>query len=345
MKSESSWKQKIDPAFDKMIREYVDFLHEMHLPSNQGYIVMELKERSFTDLERESFRMMAPLYEKDNTEEAATILNLMLGKTLSKGNLKKVRKEMKNPQSFINMILSLARGCEKESRDYYLDSFSVFTSQKNCEAMLKFDDKGKAKVDKKLFSDILALVWHNGLIGGGDSMKQRQDRFDVVMKAFNRKQLFRNIFFFVTDTISLITNKKSIRQLYHESKKGNDESLFKLIKVDKTLFDHEWLRMRIRRAMHSGDSRFFGELADAIKAAPLDTRLSNLEISLVLLNFWNAGLYRLTVPELMDLLKASGVGIPHDEVSFRKIKDRIRPCLPMPGSIIKHKTQKSEVMS
>ncbi len=341
MKSHSSWKQKIEPAFDKIIGEYIDFLHEMRLPGNEGYIVLEPKDRTFTDSELEGFRIMAPLYEKDNIENAVTVLNLMLGNTLSKGNLKKVGREIKNPRSLLNMILALGEACNKESRDYYLDSFHVFTSKENFEAMLRLSDKEKTKLGQKLFSDILGLMWHHVFITGVDFMKQSQNRFDILMKGFHHKRLFRTIFFFVTDTISLIANKKSIRELYREAKNGDDESLFKLIKVDKTLFDHEWLRVRIRKAMYSGEGKFFRDLAKAIKADPLDTRHSNLEASVVLLYFWNAGLYRLTVPELMDLLKSSGIHIEQDEVSFRKVKDRIRPFLPMPVSIVKNRTQKS----
>jgi hypothetical protein len=44
------------------------------------------------------------------------------------------------------------------------------------------------------------------------------------------------------------------------------------------------------------------------------------------MNFWFYGLYRLTIPELMELLKDSGIHIPEDEVTFRKFIDReIKP--------------------
>ena len=35
----SSWKQKIDPAFDKFIKIYLKFLGKSMLPGNEGYLV------------------------------------------------------------------------------------------------------------------------------------------------------------------------------------------------------------------------------------------------------------------------------------------------------------------
>ena len=39
-----SWKQKLDPAFDKIIRLYLFYLETFQLPANEGYITMELPE-------------------------------------------------------------------------------------------------------------------------------------------------------------------------------------------------------------------------------------------------------------------------------------------------------------
>ena len=37
----SSWKQKIDPAFDKFIKIYLKFLGKSMLPGNEGYLVLD----------------------------------------------------------------------------------------------------------------------------------------------------------------------------------------------------------------------------------------------------------------------------------------------------------------
>jgi len=50
-------------------------------------------------------------------------------------------------------------------------------------------------------------------------------------------------------------------QLFCEAREGNDKSLFHLFQYDSTLFDHEWVRMRLRKALYLGDVKFFDELA------------------------------------------------------------------------------------
>jgi hypothetical protein len=134
----------------------------------------------------------------------------------------------------------------------------------------------------------------------------------------------RNLFC-IWNTISLIVNKKSLRELLIKARRGDDDSLFALIKVDKTLFDHDWVRLRIRKAMYSGDTDFFYSLAKAIKSDPLQTRKYKLLVFVVMIFFWKYGLYSLTVPELMQLLQDSGISIQEDEVTFRKYYDRIQP--------------------
>jgi len=42
-KSLSSWKQKIDPAFDKIVKYYIQFLDVTGLPSNSGWSKLEDK--------------------------------------------------------------------------------------------------------------------------------------------------------------------------------------------------------------------------------------------------------------------------------------------------------------
>jgi len=36
----SSWKDKLDPAFDKIIKNYILFLEQVKLPANSGWIML-----------------------------------------------------------------------------------------------------------------------------------------------------------------------------------------------------------------------------------------------------------------------------------------------------------------
>lgn len=128
------------------------------------------------------------------------------------------------------------------------------------------------------------------------------------------------------DTISIFVHRKGLRNLFIEARKGNDDSLFKLIQIDKTVFDHDWVRTRIRKAAYFGDWKFFENISKAINTDPLKNRKIHGDLFLILCQFWTVGLYRLTIPEIMQVFKISGVRMVYDEVNFRKFVDReIKP--------------------
>ena len=62
----------------------------------------------------------------------------------------------------------------------------------------------------------------------------------------------RNLFY-TWDAVSLIVNGNSLKDLYQKAKEGDDESLFKIVKIDKTFFDHKWVRTRMNKAAYSAD--------------------------------------------------------------------------------------------
>lgn len=137
----------------------------------------------------------------------------------------------------------------------------------------------------------------------------------------------RNLFY-TWDSISLLVNKESLKELDKKAKEGDDESLFKLVKVDKTFFDHKWFRTRINKAAYSGDWNFFESLGVAIKADPLEHKRNIAELFLVLRFFWNFGLYRLSDADIHELMIDSGLNV-HDNVeSFSKYLRRNRDYLP-----------------
>lgn len=57
-----SWKQKIDPAFDKIIRLYLFYLESFQLPANEGYLAIQLPDNYSRKLEIEGFPSIASIY-------------------------------------------------------------------------------------------------------------------------------------------------------------------------------------------------------------------------------------------------------------------------------------------
>jgi len=43
----SSWKEKVDPAFDKIIKYFIQFIESAGLPANSGWLKLENELLSF----------------------------------------------------------------------------------------------------------------------------------------------------------------------------------------------------------------------------------------------------------------------------------------------------------
>jgi hypothetical protein len=165
----------------------------------------------------------------------------------------------------------------------------------------------------------LSILYHGLIIAREDNFIPKEDILESI-----RRTLLR-----VGNAISMLINQKGLQELYSEAKAGDDDSLYKLFKIDKTLFDREWVRRRIRKAMYSGDGEFFKSLSESIKVDPLNNRKTRIIEYLVLAYFWDFGLYRLTIPETMDLFERSGIYMTNnDEIKFRKFHDRFKKIRP-----------------
>lgn len=178
------------------------------------------------------------------------------------------------------------------------------------------------EITRDLISNIISLFMHKLFL--------LSDRDRDAIKVIRPKYM-QTVLFLAWDIISISTHGRGMKALYDSAKAGDDKSLCQLIKIDKSLFDHDWLRARIRKAMYSGDRIFFRALGKALQEDPLKDRKVRLKEFAVLTAFWDAGLYRLSVPELIVLFNDSGLNIIEDETTFRKFIDRfqkIRPQLP-----------------
>ena len=321
-----SWKQKIDPAFDRFIKFYLEFLQICQLPGNEGYLSLEIDEKQLKKLETQGFPSIAPFYEHDKYNDVVSAFSFLIGDPLDKQEIRTIKKQIETENNAYELLIDTIPN--EDSRDYYRKSFEPLQNdQEYRKHSSNMDERNLKKWQRKIYSDIVSLQWH-AVIETVDQKKKEiekeregiRDRYKLLPKVFTR-----NIFH-LWNTVSLLVNKKPLKDLFVEARKGSDESLFKLIRVDKTLFDHDWFRMRIRKAAYSGDWQFFESLSKAIKTDPLSNRKVLGDVFLILTSLWKVGLYRLTIPELMQLLKDSGMRMIYDEINFRKFVDReIKP--------------------
>lgn len=326
----ASWKQKVDPAFVTFIKFYLSFLEQFKLPSNEGYLSMQLPDNYLHKLEIEGFPGVASIYEHDKPEDSNYDLITMLDDTFERKDFEKITREVKrNKNSFFEMLLWTAGQLEEEDgREYYLKKFAPIKSENSYKAHIESMNEEKLKEWQKDFiSDRQSLLWHT-VVKGIEHVKENIDtKRKAIVKRFNEQpRIFKRSIFLVWHTISLLVHKKGIKKLFDEARKGDDESLFKLLQIDKTLFDHDWVRVRIRKASYFGDLAFFDKMSKAINTDPLKNRKIHGDIFLILVQFWTVGLYRLTIPEIIEILEASGARMQYDEVNFRKFVDReIKP--------------------
>ncbi len=325
------WNEVIDPTFNKIIKKYMETLRLVNIPANEGHLVLSLPEESLKKIEREGYPKFGKFYEKEDMKDIFEESKLLFSEELKDIDFKSMKKEAKKRgvhfQDFIRFLILCSKLIKRyEDCDYYLKSFKPFESEESFNKHFAgMNKKERKKCVRKFSSDILSMFLHVAVSDIDELKKENEYTQRLRINVLNSSKLIRRLLFSIWDSVCLINHKKSLKQLFCEAHEGNDESLFRLFQYDPTLFDQEWVRVRIRKALYSGDTKFFDDLAETLKKGCLDTRKDNLDITIVLMNFWKAGIYRLTTGQKMELLSDSGIKIAQSEASFRKIVDRIRP--------------------
>jgi hypothetical protein len=323
------WNEVIDPAFNKIIRAFLDGLKLVQIPANEGYLILTLSEDQLKNIEKQGFPTIAKYYEKDGVEDLLNAVKAVSSDEIKAVDFRKIGNEAGKGGFDLKTLFSLVESIEeKESRNYYLRAFASFQSKCSYRAFTSnTGEKAFKKWGKKIWSDIFSMFCHIS------TMKVKSIRKDArYMEIFKERnvynsELLKRYLFLIWDAISIVNNRVPLRRLFDKARRGDAKSLFKLIQLDKTIFDHEWVRTRIRKALYEGDMKFIGELADNFKKGHFITRKQNLDIAVVVMNFWSAGIYRLTTRQKMALLKDSGMKIYQSENSFRQLVDRLRPFL------------------
>jgi hypothetical protein len=325
------WYEEVDPAFNETIKKYLACFRLVHIPANEGHLILSLPKDTLKKMEREGYPKFSKFYEQEDIQKVLDDAKVLFPEELKDINVKRIKKQAKKSGmhliDYFRFHLTIAEAINKNSHnDYYQKSLKTCES---CESLKQYmsgmSEKERMKYGRKIQSDILSMTWYIGMSGIEELRKDNKHTKKLRMNISNNSKLIRRLLFSVWDTLSIINHKKPLIKLYSEARDGNNKSLFHLFQYDPTLCDHEWVRVRLRKALYSGDVKFFNELAKTLQKGCLDTGKQNLEISFALMNFWKAGIYRLTTPQKMELLKDSGIQFKQNVIAFRKIVDRIRP--------------------
>ena len=108
--------------------------------------------------------------------------------------------------------------------------------------------------------------------------------------------------------------------LLEKARKGDRDSILKLIQIDKSLVSARWSTREIRRAQMAGDLAYFNDLANALRTDSLKPKKKNHRLSCVLVYCWPLGLSKLTNDDICDFVKDAGIYNGDSDTLYREIK-------------------------
>jgi hypothetical protein len=309
----------IDPAFPELIKAYLAYLKFAQLPAHEGYICPP--DISLEVLERNGYPALDKQYEKNPMDALKGLKEIK--RLVASNSMGIIARDItKNIQkSGFEMLEALQEG---ESKSYYTKKFRPFRSEKETRQFIKGMSADEIMdFVKELASDMTSLYLHLVTItfplhqNAENRKKAKADKINVLLLV---KVNLASIYSMVAQLVF----KTTMQKLIEDGKKGDDDALFKAIRVDKTLFNSEWVRKRIIVAQYKGQVAFFNQLGDAIKKTPLQNDQEYMELLLVLVQFWKMGLYRLSNKDLIAVLESAGVTIQDNAETFRTYVDRLK---------------------
>jgi hypothetical protein len=316
---------KHDPALSNLIQIFDSMVNEIEpTPDNVWEAVINKPDNN----KIMSFRQF---YETDTYLESLSHISKMIDFKGLQEQFVQMAECMKTPEMAYKVCTNIADGFDPESREYYYHIFEPWISaERQTEYLNSLSDIEKKNWQRDINADLNALMFHKFLIDIKNVDREKERR--IARENVSLEQIL-SVNFGLMDKASLNINKKSLRELYSEAKNGDLDSLVKVIQFDKTIFDHDWVKVLMLKATIIGDYDFFEKIAYAIKTKPPLGRINETRrIRTILITFWGMGLYRLSNDELVNLLDNSGYPMLEeypDPDTFRRFVDReIRPLFP-----------------
>jgi hypothetical protein len=63
------WQRVIDPAFNIIIKNFLEIMGLVNIPSNKGHLILNLPEDSLKKIEREGYPKFSKFYEKEDIKD------------------------------------------------------------------------------------------------------------------------------------------------------------------------------------------------------------------------------------------------------------------------------------
>lgn len=310
METKASWKSKIDPALDKLIRAYLFMLEDTELIRNSGWAC--IKDEYISMWEKTGSQGWYKEY-----EDCIAGISKQ-SKTVSMGlvSKKRYKKELKGKTGkFRNELFKTLEELPAESQEYYKNKLRPFYSDNPSDKLppdLKKDEL--AEILQDFYVNYSLLIMHKM---AADALGRTEPSDKEIMKMLSQ------MLFSINNTISLVVFGKNIFELIQDAKSGNQKSFFKALQIDRSIIESNWAIKMIRKAQLSGDESFFMQMAKAITKQPFkhDKEFTKAIMAVVL--FWQFGFNKLTNSEQMELLEECGIRVQDDPEVFRKFVSRL----------------------
>ena len=315
-----SWKQKIDPAADKIIRYYLRILDQIELPVHTGWLTLD--EDSLKILEQKEMHGWTNHYEEYLSLESYFIKRPLAQKESSgKGSDAHL-------DDFKHWLSHEIKSLPKESREFYKKRLSPFYAQKAMREYLQNRTEEQIQeLFRELVNDMLMLELHKTFVGMGKAEEKKPQ--DALQKRFNKPSMLMESLVAMHNALSLAVFKVPFYQLMRDAMEGDTTAFFRLLQIDKTAVEFEWARKMIRKAQLTSDKKFFRGMAKALAADPIRKNKISGQALLLILLFWKFGLHRLDNDEVLELLESVGMQVEGGHDTFRKfLTKEIRPLFP-----------------
>jgi hypothetical protein len=313
----TAWKQKIDPAFDTLIKFYVNSLTQFENNPREGRlnvpndfiesIIKKFGGLDVHEMDIESFNLMFSFLEKVGLVSKNDIK--IFSAFFASKNVADIFKT--SPE----MIAALP---EKESRQFYNDKLEFYKKNPDLIPDSEILDKKTLNFYSVVFSLSIRFIF-------AKLYDDQKEIIDPEIEFFKKSGVLIPILSVILSSFSQLAHEKTLVELKENIIKGDDKSLFKAVTIDKNLLYLDDVKKRIARAQLSGDSDFFNRLGKAIASNPLKSPAQHGKTYAALNMFWLMGLYRLTNEELYYFLESCGLNPPDFPDAFQKfVKRHIR---------------------
>lgn len=296
------WKDKIDPAFDSMIKTYVEFLENCEKVPISDISLEEVLNKAVLN---------NPIWHSAYVEDRPPdeVIQLVKNVAVMDDDILDIfHYTGESKKEYFDKCLKIADVLPEESKAFYVKELQSFINNPSVNPPFTlFETPSKDNMD---FYSVIASFCLRHIFIRLEKIRDIEV-FDEEVEVFKKSEVINYFVGVIYTILTSVAYQRTLRNLLIKFREGDDRSLYKAISIDKTLLFCKEVMERIFRAQVSGDHGFFKELGKAISADPFNDIKAPGKLFPVLIFFWSFGLYRLSRPELHDLLVQSDVISKH----------------------------------